>query len=214
VSHQRLNVVFEQTEFLLSKQKELVNFVEKIYTNLLGLLESEINKNTKDLEDLKAIHANISNHYNSLSADIKEDISFIEEQLNAIAQVKNVQDSAKAEELLNMIVDKDDTLVETQEFKKQVEQDLGNSFKELEYMSQDLTNAIKEGKAKEVRLMLEAVESHEHDLNCGCCDDESCDESCNESACSSCSGCSGKDAGDDAEKDTDIFEFFKEKDNK
>lgn len=211
MSDQRLNIVFEQTEFLLAKQKELVKFVEKIYTNLLGLIELEINKNTKDLEDLKAIHANISGHYNNLSADIKEDISFIEEQLAAIAQVKNIQDSAKAEELLNMIVDKDDTLVETQEFKKQVEQDLGNSFKELEHMSQDLSNAIQEGKAKEVRLMLEAVESHEHDLECGCCDDESCDEDCKDSccdttSCSSCSGCSGKE--------TDIFEFFKEDEKK
>ncbi len=203
VSRERLNVVVEQTDFLLGKQKELYKFIEKVYTDILNLLASKISEqNDQDiLNDLEALNKKISDHYNDISSDIKEDISFLEEQVNAIVQVKDVADDAKAEELLNMIISKDDVLVEMDKFKQQVEQDLGNSMRELEHMSEDLINAISEGKVKDLRLMLEAVESHEKDL------EDNSSQECDVSSCSSCSGCQSEDSSD---KDADLFEFFKD----
>ncbi len=197
---ERISKVFEQTEFLVEKQKELLTVVDKIYTGLLNLISSKIKEESDFdiVEDLKAIEKNISEHYENLNSDIKEDINFLDEQFKSISEIKNIKDDKKAEELLNMIVDQDDELVDTQEFKNQVATDLTNSLKELQIMSEDLANAINEGKAKELRLMLEAVEEHNKDLDKDSCDSDSC---------SSCSGCSQRE-------NIDLFELLKDKENK
>jgi hypothetical protein len=200
MEQKKIDIVFEQTAFLLEKQKELLTVVDKIYKDLLNLISSEI-KEKKDsdmLNDLEAINKNISDHYKNLNSDIIEDIEFIEEQFKSISEIKNVKDEKKAEELLAMIIDSEDELVETQEFKNQVATDLTNSLNELQIMSEDLANAIKEGKAKELRLMLEAVKEHSHDLDKDSCDDDSC---------STCSGCSH-------DEEVDLFEILKDKENK
>ena len=200
MEQKKIDIVFEQTAFLLEKQKELLTVVDKIYKDLLNLISSEI-KEKKDsdmLNDLEAINKNISDHYKNLNSDIIEDIKFIEEQFKSMSEIKNVKDEKKAEELLAMIIDSEDELVETQEFKNQVATDLTNSLKELQIMSEDLANAIKEGKAKELRLMLEAVEEHNHDLEKDGCDDDSC---------STCSGCLH-------DEKVDLFEILKDKENK
>ncbi|MBU4270135.1 hypothetical protein KJ644_03170 [Candidatus Dependentiae bacterium] len=197
---ERISKVFEQTEFLVEKQKELLTVVDKIYTGLLNLISSKIKEESDFdiVEDLKAIEKNISEHYKNLNSDIKEDINFLDEQFKSISEIKNIKDDKKAEELLNMIVDQDDELVDTQEFKNQVATDLTNSLKELQIMSEDLANAINEGKAKELRLMLEAVQEHNHDLD---------EDGCDSDSCSSCSGCSHNE-------DVDLFELLKDKENK
>lgn len=204
MSHDRINVVFDQTKFLVEKQKELLETVEKTYTELLDLISSKIEAegDSDILNDLTAINKNILEHYEHLRLDIKEDIAFLAEQLKAITKINDMKDRAKAEELLSMIVNKEDELVETSEFKKQVEDDLLSSTRELKTMHADLMNALNEGKVKELRLMLEAVEEHDKDL------DAKEGESCESEACSTCSGC---DVNSD--NGIDIFESFKKDEN-
>lgn len=200
VSQERIKIVFDQTNFLVEKQRELFEIVEKTYTELLDLIAKKIEQegDSDVLNDLSAINKNISDHYESLNSDIKEDIDFLAEQLKAITQIKDMEDKEKAEELLSMIVNKEDELVETAEFKKQVEDDLLSSTRELKTMHTDLMNALNEGKVKELRLMLEAVEEHNKDL------DAQEGESCEPTDCSTCSGCDAHSTDE-----TDIFESFK-----
>ncbi|MBD3273606.1 hypothetical protein GF385_04635 [Candidatus Dependentiae bacterium] len=196
MSDKRIQKILEQTDFLVEKQKELFKFVSEVYSNILNNIEEKISKESDEsiLDDLKSIKEKISEHSKKLSEQIKEDIDFLGEQQKAITQIKDMQDKDKAAELLNMLVEKDEKLLDTQEFKQQVEQDLLASTNELKAMEQDLLNSLKENKIRELKLMLEAVQEHEKDIQ---------DEECKPQDCSSCSGCASSQG-------SDIFEFFKE----
>lgn len=197
MSDKRVQKMLDQTSFLVEKQNELFKFVSDTYTDILNNLDVKIKEESVEavISDLNAIKENISNHYKDLSEQITEDIGFLGEQLEAISQIKDMEDKDKAEELLNMLVEKEEELIDTEEFKKQISEDFILSTKELKMMHEDLLNSLKENNIQELKLMLESVQEHDKDL------DESV--GCEPTDCSTCSGCSSS-------SDSDIFEFFKE----
>lgn len=203
MSEQRIQKILEQTNFLLEKQNELFKFVSDTYTDILNNLEDKIKNESEQsvISNLNAIKENIATHYKHLSEEIREDINFLDEQLKAIIQIKDMEDKNKSEELLNMLIEKDENLMDTDEFKKQVKIDLLASTRELKSMHEDLLNSLEENKIKELKLMLEAVQDHEKDL------EKEEEEACEPSDCSTCSGCS-------TSQSKDIFEFFKEEADK
>lgn len=194
MSNQRVNIILEQTEFLSAKQNELFQFVTNTYTDILNSLEDKIKQSLDKLilSDLSFIKDKISKHHNELSSQMKDDVDFLNEQLKAIIQIKELEDKDKAEELLGMIIAQDEELLETDQFKKQIEEDITESMRELQLMHEDLLNSLKENKIKELRLMLETVEN-----------EASHDQSCDVDDCSTCGGCS-------VDNSTDVFDFFKE----
>ena len=202
MSDKRVQKILDQTSFLIEKQNELFKFVSDIYTDILNSLDIRIKEESVEtvISDLNAIKENISTHYNSLSEQIKEDVGFLGEQLEAINQIKNMEDKAKAEELLNMLVEKEEELIDTEKFKKQISEDLALSTKELKMMHEDILNSLKENNIQELKLMLEAAQEHDKDLD----EAEGLEsEGCEPTDCSTCSGCSSNN-------DSDVFEFFKE----
>ena len=202
MSDNRVQKILEQTSFLVEKQNELFKFVSDTYTDILNNLDIKIKQESSEsvISDLNVIKEKISTHYKSLSEQITEDVDFLGEQLKAISQIKDMEDKDKAEELLNMLVEKEEELIDTEEFKKQVSEDLVLSTKELKMMHEDLLNSLKENNIQELKLMLEAVQEHDKDLD----EAEGLEpEGCEPTDCSTCSGCSSSN-------DSDIFEFFKE----
>ncbi|MFH1461655.1 MAG: hypothetical protein ABIF12_01790 [bacterium] len=196
--NQRVNIILEQTGFLSEKQNELFQFVTNTYKDILNSLNDKINQSSEEsvLNDLNAIKDRISKHHSELSSQMKDDVDFLNEQLKAITQIKDLEDKDKAEELLSMIIAQDEELLETDQFKKQIEEDITESMRELQVMHEDLLNSLKENKIQELRLMLETVEN-ETDQDQGCDTDD----------CSSCHGCS-------VDNSTNVFDFFKEESKK
>lgn len=206
MSDQRIQKILDQTNFLVEKQNELFKFVTDTYTDILNKLEEKAKKESDQavISDLNSIKDNIAAHYKDLSEQITEDIDFLGEQLQAIVQVKEMEDKDKGEELLNMLVEKDENLIDTDEFKKQVEEDLIASTRELKAMHEDLLSSLEENKIQELKLMLEAVQEHEKDLDKA---EGSESEGCEPADCSTCSGCAPS-------QNSDIFDFFKEEADK
>jgi hypothetical protein len=205
VANNRVETILEQTSFLVDKQNELFQVVKAVYTDILNTIEKKIIESSDQdvLSDLNVIKEKILTHYNSIHEQIEQDIEFLGEQLKAISQIKEMEDKDKADELLNMLISKDEELLNTEHFKKKMNEDAQLSVNELKAMQDDLLNSLKENKIKELKLLLEAVKEHEADLDAGCSDD----------TCSSCSGCSANP--NPQSQDSDIFEFFNEQiDNK
>lgn len=209
VSIEKIEVLHEQTAFLLEKQKELLQESQTAFDSVIDLVDQKIKKveggqNAQDLQDLQFIHDHIAKQKEVLNEPIEQDVSFLHDQLKAIEKIKDIKDPEKAKELLDMIVEEDANLLETSVFKEQVNKDLDLSKKDLDVMIGDLKDAINEENWHTLKLTLEAMESvEENEDGCcgGSCDAENCKpDECN--TCDSCSECSG----------VDIFEALKDLD--
>lgn len=200
MANNRVETILDQTSFLVDKQNKLFQTVKDVYTNILNILEAK-KKETSDqdiLADLNVIKEKVSTHYKNIHEQMEHDIEFLEEQLKAITQIKEMEDKDKAAELLNMLISKDEELLDTEKFKKQMNEDAQLSINELKTMKEDILNSLEENKIKELKLLLEAVNDHEADL----------DDKCSNDACSSCSECSANPQSQG--QNLDIFEFFNE----
>jgi len=202
VFQKRLDQISEQTAYLLEKQREFLEASESSFDSLLAAVDDKLKTKDReesgDLEDLKSIYDILVAQKQKTSTDVQDDIKFLEEQLAAINQIRSLQDPQKAKELLNMIIDEKEELLETEEFKKQVDQDILKSQKELEVMVDDLKHSLEEENPHELKMLLEAIAAEDEE------DDSSCATSC--SGCSSQASCGGgmdifSAFGKDLEKD-------------
>lgn len=201
----KIDMLIEQTTFLHDKQKELLTASEDAFGELLEIVEAEL-KVAKDADDnekaknLKEVQDYIIQYKEKSEAQVVEDIEFLQEQIQAITKIKTMEDKVKAQELMDMIVASEDELFESEEFKKQVEEDVHAASKEMKFMLEDLKDAVKDGDIKELKLLLEATILDEEE----CVDDD----------CSSCSGCSSSCSTEDDSCDSsccggnDIFSAF------
>lgn len=200
MANNRVETILEQTAFLVDKQNELFQVVKTVYTDILNTIDEKSKEALEQevLADLNVIKEKVSTHYKNIHEQIESDIEFLNEQLKAIKQIQEMEDKDKADELLNMLISKDEELLDTEQFKKQMNEDAQLSVNELKTMQEDLLNSLKENKIKELKLLLEAVKEHDEDLDAQCSDDD----------CSSCSGCSANPMPQS--EDSDILDFFSE----
>lgn len=190
----RLETLIEQTDFLLEKQKEAQAEFEQIFAELANNVEEQLkakNLSTQDSKSLNNIQTIIQDHTGKVAEQMQEDIDFLTEQLTALKHVASIPDAAKAKELLNMMIDENEEILETEEFKENVNQESTLSRQNLASIISDLKDALKEGKTHDVELFLEALQSEEESDDEGECDESDCH--CCASKCNSQKDSSGVD---------------------
>jgi len=118
---EKVDTLLEQITFLGEKQKDLYANSISSFDDLLSEIEGKLKTAGQGEQDLKWVFDHISEYKKDSTQDIQDDIKFLEEQVTALDQIRSMQDSAKAEELLNMIIDPKEELLSTKEFKERVE---------------------------------------------------------------------------------------------
>ncbi|MFH1831201.1 MAG: hypothetical protein ABH827_00210 [bacterium] len=201
----RLEMLMEQTDYLLHAQHKAKDETQAIFSELLLFLNSTI-KQTQSAdakELLEEIHEMLTSHAQQFTEEVESDIEFLDDQVKALAEIKQVKDAKKAKELLAAIIDDEEELPETKEFKTRINQDYDASKKALIEMVSDIKASINEGDTKQVKLFLEALLSEHEDEDISdedlanfqnmLCDDEKCD------GCDGCEGCEDEEDDDEDE---------------
>ncbi|HBS48332.1 TPA: hypothetical protein DEO28_00575 [Candidatus Dependentiae bacterium] len=174
----------EQTSFLLEKQEDLYSFCKERFEELLSIVkakvvESETDKN--QVEKLNSISKVLGEHSQKVLGEIESDVSFLKEQLEVIEEVESGNDLAKKEELISAMMENEE-LLEMEEFREDVLQEVEDSKKGFDTVVEDLISALEEGNLDEVLVYLQEMEDHE-EKESGCCGGE-CHSGCED--CSSC----------------------------
>jgi hypothetical protein len=178
----KLEALIEQTDFLLEKQNEALAESERIFGDMASDVEEMLkNKNIQgqELTSLNNISTMIKDHLENVNEQMQEDIDFLTEQLAALKHLAALPNQAKAKELLGMMIDEDEEILETDDFKENVTQESTASKQNLISIIDDLKSALKENKFREVELFLEALnkeededdaEESDEESDCGCCE--------------------------------------------
>ncbi len=225
----RLEQVLEQTEFLLDRQKKSQKECDLIFSELLVVIEDLLEKNKSDEQKkslLEQMYDLISGQAQKISDQAQEDIDFLGEQHKALLHIRDVKNPQKADELLNMILEDDTELHSTEDFKREINEELAVSKQNLQTVINDIKEALQEGQIEETAIYLETIiadaERQEHgssccDFNsddedsccCNCCEDECNDEdefeedekkernNNKKSSSSACNGCNHNNRGID-----------------
>ena len=198
---EQINLLVQETDFLLGKQKEVKDFFQKEYVVIYDLLTKEQEKaeqvkKAEAVASCQRIRDLLKEQENDVVKELDDDIEFLQEQLKALTQVKDLGDSEKAKELSKLILDEEKPVTDFETFQKEVEEEMVEAQKSFSSMIEDISAAIQEGGITELEAFLEAqLAEDDHD------DDEECDDDC--SSCDDdCSSCCGG---------TDIFEGLEEK---
>jgi hypothetical protein len=204
----RLENLIEQTTFLLAKQKEAQEQCDLLFKDFLHFLHDKIteekNFSSESKEHLKRAQILIRNHSQNISDETESDINFLNEQVDALKKIQLIKDEKKAQECLLTLIDEDEEVIPTEDFKNNVNQESKEAYQGLCKVIRDIKDAISEGNHKQVELLLEAllIEDNldEQDNDYGdinSLDDPSYKQNNNTSSCCSsskgcndCNGCS------------------------
>lgn len=189
---EKIENLSNQVAFLVEKNKELQKIQLDYFSNIISLIEKKLLEdiNTQDSKSLLEIKNILQKDKATASEEFADDISFLQEQLDAINKIKAIEDPAKAQELFNMVTDKDLEIGDFTMFKEKVNSDFLTAQKELNFLTHDIIEAIENNNVEELKLYLEAIKNPEPE-SCGCnCDSCGCDDSCDcqEEETSCCSG--------------------------
>jgi hypothetical protein len=221
----KLEKVIEQTTFLLEKQRQAHQECQTVFEDLLAYVTKKIDAahDEEEVETLENIHDILAGQAEQLTEDAGGDISFLTEHIKALKKIREVKDAAKATELLNALIDEQEEILETTDFKDEITRESEVAKDQLLAMVADLKDALEEGNSKEVELYLESLFQGEEDAD-GCEDDEDGEhDEDEEDGCGSCSGGCETGGGcgtgkccssDDDEEGDDIFSFLNKKDDK
>jgi hypothetical protein len=182
---EKIDILLEQTEFLLDRQRDVRNFFKENFNSLRELLavereKAERAKAVKELTAFQNVYSLIEQQEEEIVKYSDQDISFLEEQCEAIKQIQKTEDPEKRKELADMLLEKDHDLTETKKFKVEVEQESDEAKRNFNLMLDDVKASLLEDGI----LALEAaLEEHMAAKNKNDQDD------CCQSSCGSCDGC-------------------------
>lgn len=176
----KITTLLEQTLFLVEKEKEAFLEISKRMDLLFSLLQEKIGqfKDEESKETLVAIEKHLIAHFDEMKNSMKEDVAFLEQQLQTMKQVSLIDDEQRRNELAEMIIHEAGELLPTETFKKNIEEQSQMSRDEFFAMIQEMEDAIQEGKEEELLLLMESADEEDEEGCCGsdeCADDE-CDE--------------------------------------
>jgi hypothetical protein len=191
-----LDPIIEQTNILMQIQSSAKEKCFKMFSETLNTIEVQIKKNegTDDGKSLERIHDSLSGRAQSFSDQIQEDIDFLSEQLGSLQEIKKIKDIDKAKKILETIVEADEEVIATEEFKKNIEADSQELIKTVSMILEDINSAINEKNFDDVEALLESIEDEDGDeeeigeegeetevcdKECSCCD-ESCNIICDD----------------------------------
>lgn len=212
----KLETLIEQTSFLLEKQEVAKKECKDIFSDFIAMVEKRTQgcKNAEDARSLEKIHDLIIEQSKRFDEETQEDIDFLSEQLKMLGQVQKISDKEKAKEIMAMVVDEDEELLDTDEFKRNVIEEGELSKQNLLTMIEDIKEALDEGSVKEVELLLESFALDQGDLDEEECEDGDCScGECGDEEDDDCSCCSRSKNGSScckqgSEEEVDIFAEF------
>lgn len=156
-----IKTLLEQTEFLLKKQQEAQADCKNIFNDLLSSarvkLDQAKKESSQDAEHLEQVIDLIADQAQSFDDEAQTDIEFLGEQRDALQQIHAEGNPVKAQELMSMLIDEEETIKDTPTFMKEVADEAQSSRESLMAMVNDIKDAIKEGNAQDIALYLESV---------------------------------------------------------
>jgi len=201
----RLEQVLEQTEFLLDRQKKSQKECDLIFSDLLVVIEDLLEKNKSDEQKkslLEQMYDLISGQAQKISDQAQEDIDFLGEQHKALLHIREVKNPQKAQELLSMILEDDTELHDTEDFKREINEELAVSKQNLQTVINDIKEALQEGQIEETAMYLETIiaDAEREERGSSCCGDFNCDDD-DACACDCCEDdCDEEDELEEDEK--------------
>jgi len=212
--------LIDQTAFLLEKQRDSKKYCSEQFEEFLDLVEEEISSldpvMEKDkVEKLKAIAVIVREQLLKFDKEINEDITFLEEQLGAIQEIKANKDPVAAAKLLKILMNGEE-VPDTKKFKEEVEAEAYTSKESFVSILNDLKAVLQEGGLDELLVYLQDLneneseeeeeefeinfDSEEDDESEDCCEDEDSDCCGEASATHKDKKCCGKgDCGKDGD---------------
>lgn len=189
----RLENLLEQTSFLVKKQQEAKALCAESFGKLLKSIEDKIaeaGETSEDSADLNKIYDLIAGQAQQLLDETQEDITYLQGQETALRDISRIKDATKAQELLNAIIDPEEELLETEEFKAGIIEEVKLSQESFEAVANDIMQALEEGELSDVLAQLETMAENAGDLDIDLSglDDE--DEEEEEDGCCGSGGCS------------------------
>jgi len=195
----KIDIVAEQTEFLLKKQSEVLNCFKDGFGSLKEFLKAEQEKAEKvnagpELQSFQNVYALIEEEEKESVGQISEDVEFLKEQIAAIKEIQKMEDEEQANQITEMMLEGGHELMETEKFKKDVEAESNEAQESFKSMVEDVKAVFEEDGIKELEMLLQAhVEERRQDekamekISREAEEDE--EEGKCEASCSSCKGC-------------------------
>ncbi|MCK4264975.1 hypothetical protein KAW80_01300 [Candidatus Babeliales bacterium] len=205
-----LEKLIGQTSFLLEKQKASKEYCGKQFAELIGLIDSkaknlDVANDKATVDKLTEISEIIGKHLINFEEEVEQDISFLEDQLKAIQEIKDHHDPESAAKLITVLMD-GQTILDTKVFKDQIEEEAKASQESFSTVINDLKSAINEDGVDELLVYLKELEEEDRkekaeeqfevsfdpeeeaeekkescckgdDENCECSDDDDCCDS-------------------------------------
>lgn len=181
----RLDAIIEQTVFLVEKQKEAQRDCSLLFHDLLQTAQKKCEATAvghKDREGLEYVCDLVSEQAERINEEAQIEIDYLEEQLEALQNIKNLKDPKLEEEMLGELLDAEVQVKDTKEFKQEVNEESLNARHNLAIVINDMKAALSEGNVDELVTYLETILEAEEDEECGDCkgcedfDDEEDDE--------------------------------------
>lgn len=188
----QLDILIEQTEFLLEQHKIAKDDCTKIFSDLLAVVENRMERTSQqeaEHEVLTRVHDLLSGQAQHATSDTQEEIEFLNAQLQAFKELKASDDSAMRDETVKTMLEGVDALEDTATFKKGIMEETVLARQNLLAIANDMKDALEEGSAEEVESYLKAILDGEDDEDGDCDDCQDCDED-------DCQGCCGDDKVD------------------
>ena len=184
----KLLTVIEQTSFLLECQKEALVDCQRVFNDLLTVIQARLAKGEADSEDvqsLQKVYELIGDHSKQVLEEAQVDVDFLSEQLESLQKLKSLNDPEQVTEILSMLIDDSIAIKDTATFKREVLEEASVSKQGLVAMVTDIKDAITEGSAEEVAMYLTTIiendEAENDDDEDECCSDDK--DGCGDDAC-------------------------------
>ena len=210
----RLEMLLEQTEYLLNKQLLAKEHCSGAFADLLALMEEKIAQGLKGgqkVESLERVHDMLSGQAQKLMDDTQEDVEFLQEQIKALRGIRKMENAAKAQEALNHLIDPSEEIIETEEFIAGIDEEMAMSQEGFGFVISDIKDALLEGDIATVEAMLTTMATND-DLSIDLGDEEDEDDEEEDGCCGSggCStgGCGSCPTGCGDSEDEDGVDIF------
>lgn len=189
----KIEVIAEQTAFLLEKQKFILDMFKKGFSGLYGELEiaqkkAEQTNAGSDLISFQNVFALLSEYEKELVDNLEQDMTFVKEQHSAVIKIAEINDEKVANELIELMLEDGYEIEDSTAFKMEIEEEVEEAKEEFAGMREDILDVLSTGGVKELEEMLRVhKESRKAEEEADECDEDE-DECCGGS-CHSCKGC-------------------------
>ncbi|KKQ33467.1 MAG: hypothetical protein US49_C0001G0147 [candidate division TM6 bacterium GW2011_GWF2_37_49] len=188
----KVEMLIEQTVFLLDQQKDALRSTEEIFSKFIKQVQTKSQQkglSADDTTSLSNITKMLADKLSTITEEMLADVEFLEKQLEALNAIAATKDASKAQTMIDMIFDKDEELLTTAEFKETILEDAEIAKEDLVAVMGDLTEALNENNIRDVELLLETMGSEgeieidfeddgeDDEDECGSCEDSCCQSS-------------------------------------